>query len=193
MSNVFEKAGFRDPRRSYTIYAVVPFVMLVDKTRLGGLRAPRQWKDLLEPCFHNNIIISSSGDGAANVPLLYLYKEFGEEGIARFAANIGAIWPAARIAREAGSVNTTSPFYLLVKESTAGEMRAIVQYMTGSRLGEESARLCFPALNPDVDNALPEGASFKWIGWDYIQSHDTAELREYSHELFMSKWKNAKH
>lgn len=225
MSSVFEKAGFRDPHGSYTIYAVVPFVMLVDKARLGDLRAPRQWKDLLKPCFHNNIIISSSGNGVANVPLLYLYKEFGEEGIARFVANIRAIWPAARIAREAGSVNTagaaiyvlswffaqscprtetvsvvwpedgavTSPFYLLVKESKAREMRAIVQYVTGSRLGEESARLCLPALNPDVDNALPEGALFKWLGWDYIQSHDTAELREYSHELFMFKWKNAKH
>jgi ABC-type Fe3+ transport system substrate-binding protein len=225
MSSVFEKAGFRDPHGWYTPYSVVPFVMLVDKTKLGGLRAPRQWKDLLEPRFHNNIIISSTGEGAANVPLLYIYKEFGEEGITRLAANIRAIWPAAKIAREAGSISmagaavyilswffaqscprtetvsvvwpedgaVTSPFYLLVKESKAEEMRAIIQYVTGSGLGHKSARLCLPVLNPDVDNALPEDASFKWLGWNYIQTQDTAELREYSHTLFMSKWKNAGH
>jgi hypothetical protein len=62
--------------------------------------------------------------------------------------------------------------------------------MTGPDLGAKSARFCLPVLHPGVDNALPEGATFKWLGWDYIQSHDTAELREYSHALFMSKWKN---
>jgi ABC-type Fe3+ transport system substrate-binding protein len=225
MGSVFEEAGFRDPYGWYTPYAVVPFVLLVDKTRLGGLRAPKRWKDLLEPRFHNNIIISSTGDGAANVPLLYLYKEFGEEGIARLAANIKAIWPAAGIAREAGSINTagaavyilswffaqscprtetvsvvwpedgavTSPLYLLVKESKVREMRAIIRYVTGAELGEKSARFCLPVVHPDVDNALPEDASFKWLGWDYIQANDTADLREYSHALFMSKWKNSMH
>jgi ABC-type Fe3+ transport system substrate-binding protein len=225
MSSVFEKAGFIDTHGWYTPYAVVPFVMLVDRKRLGGIRTPRQWTDLLAPQFRNKVIISQSGNGAANVPLLYIYKEYGEDGIQQLAANIKAIWPAARIAREAGSYNTegaavyilswffahsstkietisviwpedgafTSPLYLLVKESKVKEMRAIVQYMTGLDLGAKSARFCLPGLHPGVDNALPEGASFKWLGWDYIQSHDTAELREYSHALFMSKWNNTKH
>ncbi len=225
ISSVFEKAGFIDPHGWYTAYSVVPFVMLVDKKRLGGLQVPRQWTDLLAPQFRNKVIISQSGNGAANVPLLYIYKEHGEDGLQRLASNIKAIWPAARIAREAGSYNTegaavyilswffahscaktetvslvwpedgafTSPLYLLVKESKAKEMEAIVQYITSFELGVKIARFCLPALHSGVDNALPEGASFKWLGWDYIQSHNTAELREYSHALFMSKWKNIKH
>lgn len=225
MSNVFEEAGFTDFHGWYTPYAVVPFVMLVDRKRLGGLWAPRRWKDLLEPRFRNNIIISSTGEGAANVPLLYIYKEFGEEGITRLAANIKAIWPAAQIAREAGSFNKqgaavyilswffakscprtdtvsviwpkdgvyTSPLYLLVKESCVNDMKAIIQFMTGSEFGAESARICLPVAHPHVDNGLPKGASLKWLGWNYVQSLDTAELREYSHGLFMSKWRNAEH
>ncbi|MFH0976268.1 MAG: ABC transporter substrate-binding protein [Spirochaetota bacterium] len=225
VSSVFEKAGFIDPRGWYTAYSVVPFVMLVDRKRLGDLQMPRQWKDLLTPQFRNKVIISQSGNGAANVPLLYIYKEMGEEGITRLARNIKAIWPAARIAREAGSDSTegaavyilswffanscvktksvsvvwpedgafTSPLYILVKESKAKEMKAIVQYITSFELGAKSAQFCLPVLHPGVDNSLPEGATFKWLGWDYIQSHDTAELREYSHALFMFKWKDTKH
>lgn len=219
----FEKAGFMDPNGWYTVYSVVPFVMLVDREKLGGLKAPEQWKDLLGQRFRDNVIISSTGNGAANVPLLYIYKEFGEEGIMRFADNIKAIWPAARIAKQAGLSNmpgaavyvvswffarscprtettsivwpedgaVTSPLYLLVKKSKASEMSAIIRYITGAPLGEQSAGFCLPVLNPDVNNGLPENASFNWIGWNYIQSHDTAELREYSQALFMSKWKNS--
>jgi len=223
LNKAFEKAGFRDPNGWYTIYSVVPFVMLIDREKLSGLKAPEQWKDLLSPRFRDNVIISSTGNGAANVPLLYIYKEFGEEGIMRFADNIKAIWPAARIAKQAGLSDmpgaavyvvswffarscprtetvsvvwpedgaVTSPLYLLVKESKTPEMSAIIRYIMGAPLGDQSAGFCLPVLNPDVDNGLPENASFNWIGWDYVQSHDTAELREYSQALFMSKWKSS--
>jgi len=224
LNEPFEKAGFRDPNGWYTVYSVVPFVMLVDRRELGGLDMPRQWEDLLRPQFRNKVIISSTGNGAANVPLLYIYKEFGEEGILKFADNIKAIWPAARIAKEAGSSGmpgaavyvvswffahscpktgpacvvwpedgaVTSPLYLLAKRSTAADMAPVTRYVTGARLGGRISRFCLPALNPDVDNALPENASFKWIGWDYIRSHDTSDLREHSTALFMSKWKEGR-
>ncbi len=218
----FEKAGFKDPDGWYTIYSVVPFVMLVDHGRLGGLHAPRQWKDLLAPEMRDKIIISSTGNGAANVPLLYIYKEFGEEGLFRLADNIKEIWPAAEIAKHAGSSGMpgapvyvvswffarscprpgsvsvvwpedgapTSPMYLLVKKTKARDMSLITHYVTGPELGRKSSGFCLPVVNPAVNNWLPENASFKWIGWDYIRSHDIAELRQYTGTLFMSRWKN---
>ncbi|OPY75846.1 MAG: hypothetical protein A4E65_03389 [Syntrophorhabdus sp. PtaU1.Bin153] len=67
-------------------------------------------------------------------------------------------------------------------------MSAIVEYITGPDLGRKSADSFFPVLNPRVENRLPEGASFKWLGWDYIKSHDPAELKDYAHTVFLSAW-----
>ncbi|OPY70394.1 MAG: hypothetical protein A4E63_01699 [Syntrophorhabdus sp. PtaU1.Bin050] len=221
LTEPFEKAGFRDPDGWYTVYAVMPFVMLIDKKKLGDLQAPRRWSDLLETDFRDKIIISGMEDQVADIPLLYLYKEHGEVGLRRLAANLKTVWPAAQIARTAGSSNPSgaavyilswffakscprtdeasviwpedgayaSPLYLLVKESRMKEMAAITDYVTGPELGRKSALSCFPSLNPHVDNGLPEDASFKWLGWDYIKANDPAEAREYAHTVFISELK----
>jgi ABC-type Fe3+ transport system substrate-binding protein len=219
----FEKAGFRDPDGWYTIYAVMPFVMLIDKKKLGNLPAPERWSDLLKPEFRNKVIISGMEDQVADVPLLYLYKEHGEVGLRQLAVNVKTAWPAAQIARTAGSSNpsgaavyilswffakscprteTTSiiwpedgayanPLYLLVKKSRMKQVTTITDYVTGLELGRQCALSCFPSLHPHVDNNLPKNASFKWLGWDYIKSHDPAEVREYVHNVFISEWKKS--
>ncbi|MNC84300.1 hypothetical protein D3C75_1387890 [compost metagenome] len=44
-------------------------------------------------------------------------------------------------------------------------------------------------LNPAVDNGLPEGALFKWLGWDYLKSLDLYELKSHTQNVFMKAWK----
>ncbi len=220
----FEKAGFRDPDECYTVYGVMPYILLVDRKRLGNIPLPKQWCDLFEPRFRDNIIICGSEDEVADVPLLYLYKEYGEAGLARFAANVKASYHAAEMARIAGTSNPggaavyilpwffasccprtetvsmvwpedgacSSPLYFLVKTSKMKDMTAIIEYVTGTEMGRQCAHYCFPSLNPNVDNNLPENASFKWLGWDYIKSHDPAELRDYAHNVFISEWRKAR-
>ena len=57
-------------------------------------------------------------------------------------------------------------------------------------MGAESAQACFPSLHPDVDNKLPENASFKWLGWEYIKSNDLEQLKAYTTEVFSDAWRN---
>ncbi|MFH0976267.1 MAG: ABC transporter substrate-binding protein [Spirochaetota bacterium] len=224
LNEPFEKAGFRDPDGYYTVYGVMPYLLLVDKQRLGNIPLPKQWCDLLEPRFRDNIIICGGNeDEVADVPLLYLYKEYGENGLTRLATNVKESYHAAEMARIAGTANPcgaavyilpwffasccprtetvsmvwpedgacSSPLYLLVKESKVKEMAAIIDYVTGVKLGRQCALSCFPSLNPYVDNNLPEGANFKWLGWDYIKFHDPAELRDYAHSVFISEWRKS--
>jgi hypothetical protein len=66
-------------------------------------------------------------------------------------------------------------------------LSAVTNYITGPELGRKCAQSCFLSLNPDVDNNLPENASFKWLGWDYIKSHDIPELREHVRTIFISE------
>jgi ABC-type Fe3+ transport system substrate-binding protein len=215
----FEKAGFEDPDGWFSVYAVIPFILFIDKNKLDGLPAPTRWSDLLEPRFKNKIIITGMEGHPVDVPLLYFYKDHGEEGLRRLAANTRAIWHAAEIAKTAGSSNPsgaavyiqslffaeccprtgatsivwpqdgacTSPLYLLVKESRIKELSPLTNYIIGSELGDKLVRSGFLSLNPHVNNKLPENAVFKWLGWDYIRTHDIMELRNRVRTIFISE------
>jgi ABC-type Fe3+ transport system substrate-binding protein len=224
INDPFERAGFRDPDGWYTIYSVFPYVMLVDRRRLGSHPVPRSWPDLLHPDLRDRIIINGSEGLVAEVPLLYFFREHGEDGLIRLAANIRDSWHPAQMARAAASNSSkgaavyiipwfwsqvrdgsddvqlvwpedgalTSPIYLLIKASKRDELSSIVACLTSTELGAKSAQACFPSLNPLVDNKLPERASFKWLGWDYIKSHDLEELRNYTNDVFLNAWRAKK-
>ena len=217
MNGPFEGAGFRDPDGWYTVYAVQPFVMLVDWRKLGDIPVPRKWSDLLEPRFEGKVILGGSDDPGEDVPLLYFYKEYGVEGLSRLAANVRALWYANQIAPIVSSSDQggaavyilswpharscpetdfltviwpedgalTNPLCLLAKKTKVEQLALIVDYVMGREFGGRCARYRFPSLNPYVDNDLPEGAAFKWLGWDYIKSRDTAELRDRVCRLFL--------
>ena len=217
MHEAFEQAGLRDPDGWYTVYAVQPFVMLVDKRKLGVRNAPTKWSDLLDPQLQGRVILVGADNPEEDVPLLYFYKEYGVEGLARLAANVRGIWRPRQIApaivssdqhgaavyvlswshaRSYPETNRISviwpedgalvnPLCLLVKSEKAKEMAPITGFLTGREFGGKCARHSFPSLNPDVDNGLPEGAAFQWLGWDYIKSRDTMELRERIYKLFI--------
>lgn len=217
---LFDKAGLIDPDGWFTVYSVIPFVILVDKRKLGDLPAPRRWSDLLDPRYRGNVIFAGPGDRLADTPLIHLYAEHGDEGLMRLAANVRSIWSGAEIAKEAGSTNSSGaaiyvlswffarscprtdavsviwpddgaavgPIYMLVKRARAKEAAPAINYVLSTEFGLKSAQSCFPVIHPGVDNQLPEGASFKWIGWDYVKSHDTIELTDRAQELFFSVW-----
>jgi ABC-type Fe3+ transport system substrate-binding protein len=224
LNKPLEKAGFEDPDGWYTVYAVIPFILFIDKNKLDGLPAPKRWSDLLEPRFQNKVIVTGSEGHPVDLPLFYFYKEHGEEGLRRLAANTKTIWHAAQIARTAGTSDPsgaavyiqslffalccprtdatsiiwpedgacTSPLYLLVKESRMKDLAAVTNYITGPELGRKCAQSCFLSLNPQVDNDLPENATFKWLGWDYIKSHDIPELRKQVSTIFVSELEKTK-
>lgn len=103
MSEAFVSAGLIDPDSCYTVYSVFPLVLLIDKKRLGKLQVPEQWSDLLKPDYTNNIIIGASHGDIHEDLLLYIYKEHGEEGLVKLAANIKTGWHASQMAKVAGT------------------------------------------------------------------------------------------
>lgn len=96
---------FQDPDNEYTIYSVMPLVLLIDKTKLGNLPTPQKWKDILNPIYKNNIITAFKPEDIAEEILLYTYKEFGEVGLELLAGNIKDACHASKMAKMAGSGN----------------------------------------------------------------------------------------
>lgn len=219
----FEEAGLVDSDGWCTLFSIRPYLMLVDKKRLGSLPVPRRWGDLLNPLFRGKLILPGSENEVSRVTLFYFYKEYGKEGIEMLARNAKAIWLSSEMARLAGSSKSeaavyvmswfftescpkretvtavwpedgalANPISMLAKREKIEELVPVLRYTLGPEDGREYVRSCYPVINPQVDNMLPEGASFKWIGWDYIKSHDLEELRERTLVFFTSARKERK-
>jgi molybdopterin-binding protein len=161
----FEKAGFRDPDGWYTIYSVWPYVLLIDKKKLGNRPVPRLWSDLLDPQYQDDIITNGSRDNrVAEVPLLYFFKDHGEviltvsdhdqvaaiitnESVAGLGLKIGG---AAYAILKASSIIVgveVEPAKLSARNVLSGK---IVKVVTG-------------AVNDEVDIALPGGRTLSAI------------------------------
>lgn len=216
----FVDAGFIDPKGWYTVYSVAPIVMLIDTKKLGNLPIPKEWKDLLNPLYENNIIVGAShGDFHEDI-FLYIYKELGDEGVIKLSNNIKRGCHASEMAKLAGTNSKegaaiyvipwmfakscprtettqvvwpldgamTAVYYILVKDGALPKYQPFVDFLTGYEYGQKSANNYFPALNIEVDNNLPRGAKFKWLGWDYIRSCSLHERMEHVMNVFKKSY-----
>ncbi len=86
---LFENYDLKDPKGLYSLLAVVPAVLLVDRTRLGeGEEVPRSWADVLDERFTGRLALPVGDFDLFNGILLTIWKEFGEEGVAALGRNL---------------------------------------------------------------------------------------------------------
>jgi len=88
------------------------------------------------------------------------------------------VWP------EDGAL--VSPVSMLVKTDKRAELDDLVRFLAGPLVAAIFAGAFFPAVHPAVDNRLPEGAAFKWVGWDYVTGQDIKALLAEANGAFRS-------
>lgn len=116
----FVQAGLVDPKGWFGVFAVAPFVLLVDRRRLGQRPMPRCWADLLEPEFAGEVAFSGWRP-EPNVPyrsfnmflLLAIAREFGIEGLARLLGNVSGLMHTMQMARLAGHTSSCAAIYIV--------------------------------------------------------------------------------
>lgn len=68
-----------------------------------------------------------------------------------------------------------SPIFMLSKNDKKEKIKPVVDFFSSVKVGEIlSHNGLFPSTNPEVDNRLPAGSKFMWMGWDYIYNFDIA-------------------
>ena len=89
------------------------------------------------------------------------------------------VWP--------GDGAIISPIFMLSKSSKRERIKPLVDFFASVKVGEIlSHNGLFPSTNPQVDNRLPEGSEFMWMGWDYIYNTDIAGKIKECEKIFDS-------
>jgi ABC-type Fe3+ transport system substrate-binding protein len=97
--------------------------------------------------------------------------------MAAMVKSLEIVWP------EDGAI--ISPIFMLTKADKRNKLQPIADFLYSKEVGEIlTNKGLFPALNPAVENNLPEQHPWKWVGWEYLYSHDVAAQIRYTVALF---------
>jgi ABC-type Fe3+ transport system substrate-binding protein len=120
VAEAFSECGLIDPQGSIGVFAVAPFVFLIDLEKLGGRPIPRRWADLLDPIYRGQVIFSGwrrPGERYYSqynkFLLLSIAQEFGLGGVAKLLRNAPALMHSAQMPRVAGSGSSPGGIYVL--------------------------------------------------------------------------------
>lgn len=116
---VFVEAGLLDPKGWIGVFSVAPFVLLIDRERLGDLPIPRRWADLADPCYAGQVVFGGwrrpgerRYDSINSFFLQAMAHEMGLDGVARILANVPSLLHSAQMPRLAGTDASPGGIYV---------------------------------------------------------------------------------
>ncbi len=192
--------------KNYTLNTAMLKVMLMDKVKLGNLPMPEKWSDLLKPIYKDKIIAFGNEREVSKTTLIYLYKDFGIDGVKKYAENVKSLCLGPKMVKLAGT-NSEEGAAIYILPSTFAMMSVregteIVWPTDGANLvplsilikkankekmkffidflledyGQMYEDIDSVSFNPDIESKLLKEKKIKWVGWDYIYSNDLFEL-----------------
>ena len=97
--------------------------------------------------------------------------------MAGMVKSLEIVWP------EDGAI--ISPIFMLAKKEKQAKLQPIADFLYSKEVGEIlTNKGLFPALNPAVENQLPEQHPLQLVGLYYLYSHDIAAQIRYTVGLF---------
>lgn len=126
---------------------------------------------------HSSEMAKVAGSNDPRAGAIFIIPAFFASSV-RPLEHVKMVWP------EDGAC--ASPLYFLAKTSEQARLKPILDFYAtsgpGSFAGIDSARWFAPMVAHD--SPLPEGASLKWVGWEYVEQFDVNLLRQELHPVF---------
>ncbi|APM37851.1 ABC transporter substrate-binding protein [Clostridium kluyveri] len=126
--------------------------------------------------WHPSQMVKMAGSGRTGAPAVSVMPYFFTKTMQN-KKDVRIIWP------EDGAI--VSPITMMVKKSCREKLTKIIDFFTGDKLGEICAGAFLPSLNPEASNKVPKGATFNWIGWDFIKERDIGSLIKELNTVFI--------
>ncbi len=153
---------FRGPDNLWVGTNVHVMVLMVNERQLKGLPAPATWSDLMQPQWKGKFAITDPSKSATAYLLVYgLYKQFGQEGLEKVAANAVVTSSSGTTYKgvAAGEYAVGMTLEYAAQEYVAGGQKEIklVYPSEGSYLAPEGMFIIKGAKNPEAARALYDG------------------------------------
>ena len=155
-------AEFRGPDDLWVGTNVHVMVLMVNERQLKGLAAPASWSDLMQPQWKGKFAITDPSKSGTAYMLVYgLYKQFGQAGLDRIAANAVVTASSGTTYKgvAAGEYAAGMTLEYAAQEYVAGGQKEIklVYPAEGSYLAPEGMFIIKGAKNAQAAQALYEG------------------------------------
>lgn len=155
-------AEFRGPDDLWVGTNVHIMVLMVNERQLKGLAAPATWSDLMQPQWKGKFAITDPSKSGTAYMLVYgLYKQFGQEGLDKIAANAVVTASSGTTYKgvAAGEYAVGMTLEYAAQEYVAGGQKEIkLVYPTeGSYLAPEGMFIIKGAKNLEAAKALYDG------------------------------------
>ena len=76
------------------------------------------------------------------------------------------------------------PIYSLLKKNRHADLDSLLSYFTGSQLANYLMDNWYPPVHPLAQSKFSDNTCLKWLGWDYIRSHNIAEVMMMATSIF---------
>lgn len=123
---------------------------------------------------HSAQMAQAAGTNDPNARAIFLIPYFFAVGTKQ-PDHVRMIWP------EDGAA--ASPLYFLAKKSERTALADLVRFFTRGFAAIDSAATFLP-VGGTLPDDLPPDATLKWIGWDFIDTHDVNRLRNQLNDEF---------
>ncbi|WP_303922296.1 ABC transporter substrate-binding protein [Draconibacterium sediminis] len=221
IGKIFQDAGISDSMQAYHTFGVEEAVMVYDKSINPLLPVPNSWKDILSDTYCESLTQQGKPgqDHFGFIMMLYLYHEFGETGIARFASNVKSkqhfthtIKNIGRKSDVVAPVNIMHSFASRFIRSDARDTVEVVKtpegnpavcqfFLLKSDAPKEAERMAKHLYSESVQSLLEKcgihpiassnALTFRWIGWDTLRNLPLPYLKDHLAEIAFNHYKKA--
>jgi ABC-type Fe3+ transport system substrate-binding protein len=111
---LFGGLDLADPKKIFSLYGAMPYVLVVNHKRLNGRASPRRIDDLLKPEFDGSVAVPYARDDITEHLLLCVWRKSGADGIRALARNVAQTGHAPELISDMTAHNDGGPcVYLL--------------------------------------------------------------------------------
>ncbi|MDD3307036.1 MAG: ABC transporter substrate-binding protein [Acetobacterium sp.] len=118
---------------------------------------------------HFSQVVKDAGKGIKSLPPIGVIPEMFKNMI-RNKDNVEIIWPA--------DGSPLFPLLMTVKKEKVEPAQALINYLTGSEIGQLWANSYFAAFNAEVKNKDYQDKPVRFIGWDFIYDQDILAFKD---------------
>ncbi|MDD1702046.1 MAG: ABC transporter substrate-binding protein [Methanoregula sp.] len=147
-----------------------------------GLSGVRDFARSVGADGHPAQMVKNAGSPKSRAPPISIMPLFFAN-IAKSTKNVTIVWP------QDGAI--VSPVTLIAKRERQEALEPLVSFLAKEKTGAIFSGASFPSMAAGVEPCVPRDATFDWVGWDYLNSHDVGReidciSREFS-EVYYAK------